>query len=222
MNIDILIPTRGRPDRLFDIISSAFDCAYNKDSLKFYIYIDVDDIRTIDSIEWGGWINYNTSCIIHDNQILSKCWNYLYMLGKGTILFHGSDDIIFETQGWDRIVIEHFKNHPETLYYGRDGHQDKNCPTHSFTSRSAADKIGYFVPPYFETDFNDVWLREVYTKANRIFYNPDLMIRHNHVNVNPDLNDSTYELAKERRIRAAKVWEEKKHLIDEDVKKLLA
>lgn len=214
--IDLLIPSRGRPGRLMQTLESVMITVSDSNSVEFYFFVDFNEFDSYRHFEEVGTI------LSGANGTLSSYWNHLYKFGKGSILFHGSDDILFETDGWDKIVIDHFKKHPESLLYGKDGHQDENCPTHSFTSRSAADKIGYFVPPYFEADFNDVWLREVYKKAGRLFYNPDLMIRHNHVNVNPKLNDDTYEIAKERRKRAAIVWEEKKHLIDEDVKKLLA
>lgn len=219
--IDILIPTRGRPERLSKTILSAKKKCSGEYEITYYVYVDEDDLPTYNLlwhwIESGG---KNIKYISDKQQILSQCWNDLYKLGTGEILFHGADDIIFETQDWDLKVVEHFKKHPESLYYGQDGHQDKNCPTHSFTSRSAADKIGYFVPPYFEADWNDVWLGEVYNKLGRRFYDETLMIRHNHVNVDAKFDDETYELARERRQRSSKVWEEKKHLIDEDVKKL--
>lgn len=214
--IDILIPSRGRPHRLKQTVISALSKCDNTLNVRFYFFIDLEENSIYNEFfNYGAIVTGNKDC-------LSAYWNILYKKSDNPILFHGADDIIFETDGWDKIVIDHFKKHPESLLYGQDGHQNQNCPTHSFTSRSAADRIGYFVPPYFEADFNDVWLREVYKKANRLFYNPDLVIRHNHVSVDSKFNDATYELAAERRKRAAIVWEEKKHLIEEDVKKLIA
>lgn len=211
--IDILIPTRQRTGRLFQTVVSIFAHSVNK-QFRIYIYVDEDDEETLRIARDTNYIKFH----IGKQKVLSECWNDLYRLGSGDILFHGADDIIFETYGWDVFVEDHFKHHAETLYYGRDGHQDENCPTHSFTSRSAADKIGYFVPPYFEADWNDVWLKELYRE--RLYFNPDLMIRHNHVNVDEKFDDEIYELGRQRRQAASKVWEEKKHLIERDTLKL--
>lgn len=218
--IDILIPSRGRPERLRQTILSAMQKASGNSMIKFYVYLDHDDTNTIQNLHLFHY-DYRITWVIGQPHILSNYWNVLYKIGSGEILFHGADDIIFETKGWDELVINHFKEHLESLYYGFDGHQNQNCPTHSFTSRSAADKVGYFLPPYFEADFNDVWLKEVYTKAGRIYYNSELAIRHLHRNVDMKYDDETYRIAEERRKRAATVWEEKKHEIDEDVKKLI-
>lgn len=211
--IDILIPTRKRTGRLFQTIVSIFAHSISK-QFRIYVYVDDDDEETKRIAKDTNHIKFH----IGKQKVLSECWNDLYKLGCGDILFHGADDIIFETFGWDVIVEDHFKQYPESLYYCRDGHQDENCPTHSFTSRSAADKIGYFVPPYFEADWNDVWLKMLY--RDRLYYNPEMMIRHNHVNVDAKYDDEIYEIARERRKRAALVWEEKKNLIHEDINKL--
>lgn len=224
MTIDILIPTRGRPDRLHDMMMSAIDTANSLDLLRLYWYLDEDDVTNDCKYSEDNGLIYTH---VGKQKTLSQCWNDLYKLGTGEILMHCSDDIIFETQGWDTIVRDYFADKPVGLLYGQDGHQDENCATHSFTTRKAADIIGYFVPPYFEADWNDVWLHKVYkglaerTGKPYLKYDPRIMTRHLHKNVDAKYDDETYRLAEERRQRASAVWHEKNHLIENDIQKLM-
>lgn len=224
MMIDILVPSYQRPKRLEQMILSCHDTAINPGNIRFYVYLDFSD----DTAQYIDGYGELVTFIIGQKKILSQCWNDLYKISSGEILMHCSDDIIFETQGWDKIVTDYFKDNHVGLLYGRDGHQDENCATHSFTTRKAADTIGYFVPPYFEADWNDYWLMQVYTRLSGrtgkeyIRYDDRIMTRHLHRNVDIAFDDETYQLADERRQRASKVWEEKNHLIDNDVQKLLA
>lgn len=216
--IDILIPSYSRPHRLKQTIASIQ--ATSETFVNILVYVDMDDKKTTDAIE-AKYFDGEITFILGQKMLLSDYYNHLLEEGTGRIVFLGADDIIFETHGWDLKVIRYFKSLPDMIgmFYGLDGHNTKNA-THPFVSRRACQEVGYFTPPYFEADFNDLWLHEVYSKLNRIHFDPSIMIRHNHRNANEIFDDETYRIAEPRRERAAKVWEEKKGLIDEDVKKL--
>lgn len=214
--IDILVPSYKRPDRLKMMVDSAFTTAQNPDRVFIHVYLNHND-PTIDKVN----LDYdNINIIVGGEAILSELWNILFWNSKSPIVMHGADDIFFDSTKWDAIVEEHFKANEIGLIYGFDGHQNENCPTHSFTTRLAAQKIGYFLPPYFEADFNDIWLGEVYRKLGKIKYEPRIRTLHLHRNVDMSYDDETYQIAEERRKRAAIVWEEKKHLIERDIEKL--
>lgn len=215
--IDLLIPSRCRADRLLETLNSAKTTADNLDNVHAIIYLDGYDDS--DYTKTFGVFN-KTTIIRGHNDVLSKLWNVCFDAGKGKIVMHCADDIIFESKGWDTIVENHFKDNKISLLYGMDGHQDKNCPTHSFTLRKAAEIIGYYLPPYFTADWNDVWLGEVYKKLDRIKYDPSIMTRHLHVNVDKKYDDAIYQLAQQRRAAANLMFEKKKHEIDEWVEKL--
>ena len=214
--IDLLVPSRGRPARLLEMLFSARNTAANPDNLHAIIFLDEDDKYNYDYLS----VLKNTTVIIGKQDILSKCWNECFKIGNGVIVMHCADDIIFESKNWDETVEKYFKYQPISLLYGIDGHQDKNCPTHSFTLRKAGEITGCYLPPYFTADWNDVWLQEVYTKLDRIHYDPSIIIRHLHVNVDAKYDDTTYQLAAQRRQAASLVFAEKKHEIDEWVEKL--
>lgn len=214
--IDLLVPSRGRYIRIIEMLNSVKQTAKVIDDIHVIIYLDEDD-----HILYGNLrILPNTTVLIGKNDILSKHWNTCFDEGKGEIVMHCSDDIVFESEGWDEIVREQFAKNEIICLYGQDGHQDKNCPTHSFTSRKAAEIVGYFLPPYFVADGNDVWLREVYAGLNRLVYDERIITRHLHVNVDEKYDDETYWLGAERRQAASREYEEKKHEIGEWIEKL--
>lgn len=214
--IDLLIPSRGRYLRLLETLKSAKATASHPYNLHAIIYLDDDDAANYGKLH----VLNKTTVIVGEQDILSRAWNTCFHAGNGKIVMHCADDIIFESKGWDIMVEDHFKDYTLSCLYGADGHQDKNCPTHSFTLRDAANKIGYYLPPYFTADWNDVWLMEVYKKLGRLLYNPSIVTRHLHVNVDAKFDDATYRLAAQRRHAASLVFEEKKHEIDEWVEKL--
>ncbi len=224
--IDILCPTHKRPQKLMQMVDSAKKTADKPEDLNFIFYVDNMDDLTRNLINEYDWQTDNITWII-GKQLpnISMAWNVCYRLGQNPIVMHCADDIIFQSNGWDTIVKSYFDKQPICMVYGQDGHQNRNCATHSFTSRKAAEIISYFVPPYFEADFNDIWLMQIYQKLcdkKKVFihYDDKIITKHLHVNVDEKYNDDTYKLAEERRPRASIVWNEKNHLIPADTKKL--
>ncbi|MBF4194662.1 hypothetical protein [Mycolicibacterium phlei] len=101
----------------------------------------------------------------HDDLVnLSVKWNLCYEACSGEILMHCGDDIVFRTPHWDTVVREAFSDTPDNILFafGRDGYQDgNNFGTHGFVHRTWVETVGFFVPPYFVSDFNDTFLNDV-------------------------------------------------------------
>lgn len=214
--IDLLIPSRGRYNRLLQTLQSVKDTVSDLNGVHAIIFLDEDDAHNYGYLQ----VLNHTTIIKGGQDILSKHWNNCFNYGKGRIVMHGADDIVFEGHGWDKVVEDFFSDNKIKLLYGKDGHQDKNCATHSFTLRMAADIVGYFLPPYFRADGNDIWLQAVYEKLGESYYDPSIITRHLHVNVDSKYDDDTYKLGSERRQEASMVFEKKKHEIDIWVEKL--
>lgn len=158
--ISILLPSRGRPESLERLAKSALETADNPDDIEIVVYIDDDDTS------YDNWI-FPLQVKIYNTQrtVLSRYWNFAYEDATGPIYMHCGDDIVFHTPGWDTIVKQEFDKYPDkiVLVYGDDGdpNKEKNFGTHSFIHKNWVDAVGYFVPPYFSSDFNDTWLNEV-------------------------------------------------------------
>lgn len=132
--------------------------------------------------------------------VLSKYWNECYEKSRGDILMHCGDDIIFRTESWDTKVKETFNDYPDNIVfvYGNDGSgvHDGKFGTHGFIHRDWAEAVGYFVPPYFSSDYNDTWLNDVAKSIGR-HKHIDILTEHMH----PDLGKGPLDQTHRDRIK---------------------
>lgn len=189
--ISVLIPTRKRPNNIKRLYKSAVETADNPDDLEFILYVDNDD-SSYDNLDLPIKIIYG------ERIVLSQMWNECYKESKGDILMHAGDDIIFRTDSWDTMVKEAFAQYPDNIVfvYGNDGspHNGK-FGTHGFIHRKWAETVGYFVPPYFSSDYNDTWLNDV----------AKMIDRHQHIailteHMHPDLKKAKLDVTHKERI----------------------
>jgi len=225
MGIDILIPTRKRVDRLKETLESIEQTKSDNIQIRYYIYWDHDDQK---SLKEYIYTSHSDTKEVHyigssDEINLSQMWNKLAEISSGDILMHAGDDIIFETKDWDLMVEAEFIKCEDKilLVYGDDGIQREKLATHGFYSRKAMEVIGYFMPPYFEANYNDTWWTNIYGQIGRKKYLPNMKIEHMHFNKYPGLMDETYLNAIEKRYAISKqVWDKTKNLRMQDIEKL--
>lgn len=175
--ISVLVPTRNRPASVQRLLDSAYDtAAYDP---EFIFYVDEDDTSSIDVINRHGG---DTTLVVGPRVVLSEMWNRCWEKARFDVGMHCGDDIVFRTRDWDDRVVSEFNTCPDKILFvhGRDGLQDANLGTHGFLHRNWVDTVGYFVPPYFSSDMNDVWLTEVADALDRRRYLPDIYTEHMH------------------------------------------
>ena len=187
MNISILCPTRARPSFCFDLVKTALDKAQDPLGLEFIFYTDDDDDASDNFFdntlyfledEFVGFDPDKQVIRLEGSRIvLSEMWNKCWEQSTSDIFFHAGDDIRFRTDHWDKIVIDSFNSIPDKIafIFGDDGYEDRRDPnfgTHGFIHRNWTDTVGYFVPPYFSSDYNDTWLNDVSHEIKRRYKIP--------------------------------------------------
>ena len=162
MKISILCPTRGRPENVRRLIDSVVETATVPP--EFVFYVDEDDKTFPASVPYP-----DVKVIVGERILMSKMWNRLAQAATGEILMMGGDDLIFKTKGWDDQVRRAFAAFPDRLIFvhGDDGIYGDKFGTHGFLHRNWMDAVGYFVPPYFASDFNDTWWNDVSNALGR-------------------------------------------------------
>jgi hypothetical protein len=194
--ISLLIPTRNRINTthgnfVYDLIESARLTADNPDDIEFVFYVDADDKSSLDY--FNSFSDPLIRVVSGDRIVLSQMWNECYEESCGDILGHCGDDLRFRTQGWDSVIASKFAEYPDRIafVYGRDGYAPKTFGTHGFIHRNWVEAVGYFVPPYFSSDFNDNWLNEVAQAVGRHFY-VDVYTEHMHPAAGKYVMDQTH------------------------------
>lgn len=195
--IDILIPTRERPESLEATIRSLHDTATEPDKITVATFVDVDDKPSGDKIneiaEWAKDKLREIVLCVAKPQLLSDAYNAMSEWTDGEVLMYAADDLVFETQGWDVAVKAAFKKYKDrvVLVSCHDpARPDKNqFPDHGFISRWATNTLKYVFPtfpPHPDIEnakgmaFTDIWLNSIYTQLGRTEALPDVVIRHKH------------------------------------------
>lgn len=173
--ISILCPTRKRPQNVLRLVDSALGTASERDALEFVFYVDEDDQTFPFGLTHGS-----VKIVMGPRILLSEMWNVCEKSSSGEVLMLCGDDIIFRTPAWDEQILAAFPSDGIGLVYGDDGIQHAGMATHGFLHRNWVDTVGYFVPPYFSSDFNDLWLTEVARAIGRLIYLPDVYTEHMH------------------------------------------
>lgn len=219
--ISILLPTRNRPHNIVRLRDSVINTANDLENIEIVIAIDEDD-HSYDKLRFNGHPRVLRKK--YPRMILSQYWNECYKRSKGDILLHCGDDIIFQTKDWDQIVKEKFDEFPDHIVfvYGDDGSPGgKDFGTHGFIHRKWAETVGYFVPPYFSSDYNDTWLNEVAELINRKRF-VEILTEHMHPDLHKGPFDITHQERKERhnRDRVGEIYGSMRSEREEDAKKL--
>ena len=157
--ISLLVPSRGRPAGLLRMLQSAREHATHRRQIEAVVYLDEDDAHNYLPFR-ERWVRP----VVGPRILLSETWNVCCREARGEILMHCGDDIVFRTPGWDAIVRETFALSQDKilLVHGDDVSPNTDAlATHGFLHRRWAETVGYFVPPLFSSDWNDVWLTEV-------------------------------------------------------------
>ena len=207
--ISALVPSRGRPDWLHKTVKSAFETATYPRQLEFVVYLDDDDdpkklfdYETVLPFAVEANLMKNIHLLIRPRALLSECWNVCAANARGEILMHCGDDLTFDTPGWDAHVRRAFAETPDKILfaYGNDlGPHGETFGTHGFVHRKWVETVGYFVPPIFSSDWNDVWLNEVAKMINRHKLLP-FVTEHHHYTFGKSERDQTHAEREERGI----------------------
>lgn len=215
--ISLLVPTRGRPENVRRLVTSARVTAVNDVELIFYV--DDDDVTSFEVVD-----DYADQTIIGPRVVLSEMWNRCAELANHDVMMHCGDDIIFRTSGWDDRILEAFDRYPDKIVFvhGEDGIQGAQIGTHGFLHRNWIDTVGYFVPPYFSSDYNDLWLSEVADALGRRVYLPSVYTEHMHPVAGKAPLDQTHldRLARHQRDNVGQLYANLAYRRHEDVEKL--
>jgi len=214
------MPTRRRPKELRRMYESVKATATNMPEIVVYCDEDDEPQATL-ALSLGMNVLIGAR-----ERLMTVYWNKCYEISKGDIVCQCNDDVIFHTPGWDEMVEDEFQKWPDriVMVYGNDlGKHFEHFGPHPFVHRRWVDTLGYFIPPYFTSDYGDAWVNSLAASIKRRVYIP-IMIEHMHFLMGKAEKDEiTLErLAREDEDRPQDIWDRTVGERRRDALKLLA
>ena len=203
-NISLLCPTRNRPASLERMWESAMQTAKNPQKIELVLYIDDDDILSIEkakqlSKRFGDQINVITGA--RDAEIYSNLHNICCLKSSSEIVMGSADDIIFKTKDWDHYILQIFNEIDDKIafVYPDDGFNGIKLGTHGFFHKKWFDILGYLAPPIFTVDYSDNYIMDLAKGIGRCYFVRDVLVEHMHWTIGKSDFDMTAQEAHQRR-----------------------
>lgn len=219
--ISFLCPTRKRW-KLFErmVVSLHEMCKGKWDCVA---YVDNDDIETQEGCRAHADA---IKMVVGPRIILTDAWNKCLPLASGNIYCQMNDDCIARTPGFDLMVEGAFAQCADKILmvYGDDlGMHHGNFGPHPFVHKRYVEALGYFIPPYFSSEYGDAWVNFVTQGVDRRRFLP-FIIEHMHYEFKKAEFDETYRerVANHKRDNCDHIWETKAPDRLRDVEKLRA
>jgi len=176
--ISILCPTRGRPDNVVRKVQSILSTASEPNLVEILFYVDLDDYTFPNEIlEFS-----NVKKVVGPRMWLSILQNVLYAQASGEIIMYSGDDVVFESNNWDKMVRNEFSASEDKilLVYGSDGgYYGEKIALHGFLHREWINAVGCWVQPGRAVPY-DYWHTENARQIGRLRYLNNVKFKHIH------------------------------------------
>lgn len=184
--IQILIPTRDRPEILKRLIKSWL--ATNKGKSVLNIIIDGDQKELYDFLFKPPYINkgivittYNKRYMLAvklnmaEYGVMRGDWNGELPLA---LAFMG-DDCVFRSEDWEERVYDKLVEN-KGLVYCNDLLKGEEIPNNVFIHVEILKKLGFMCPSVLQHYYIDNYWKDLGIRINNIYYFPDIIIEHMH------------------------------------------
>lgn len=198
--VSVLIPTRGRLERLQRLLASWDETVTDPSSAELIFRIDEDDTESLRFL------------LKHDHRVLvgqrlqgyrslPQFFEEMRSKAQGDLLLTGNDDMVFRTVDWPQRVCEVANQHPDGVFcLGVNVQNAKNFPF-AIVSAKATEAIGYLHDS--RLFWGDVFLRDVYAKFGRAIRTDAVTIDHEWAG---HVKDQTFQEARQHEGRN---WDER-------------
>ena len=178
MIINLLCPTRGRPDKFKRMVDSAYATALNSDDVNVTGYTyedDISDYGETDEFIYSGAESSGRGAGPYWNILASHCF-YKNMDTELFMLI--GDDCVFETQGWDDMLRAEANKYPDGIFAIAPNDKRSGGAPHFVVSNKWIETLGYFVHPAFQHFCVDTWTEYLARAVGRFIYMPDVIVSH--------------------------------------------
>lgn len=206
MNVSLITPSRGRPERFTAMLQSALGTAMAPKDIKVYGVLDADDPRLSEYLAINGDL---AQLIVQGRR---EKLSVAFQRGAERALADGADilmmcgdDCLFRTPSWDGKVLDCFAGFPDglALVYPADGNGNNGVDgdikgNHWFVTRRWIEVVGCFCLPEFEHFCSDTVPEKIAQQVGRFVHLPSVLVEHMHFKYLKSKKDDTYAKARER------------------------
>ena len=197
--ISLLIPSRGRPERLIEMIASAWGTSDKTlQPLQFCIGLDEDDpaYSTYNKVLEEAETTLNLAYHISSKRMsapdhLNKMAT---TIASGHLMFALGDDVIFRTPGWNKQINNAWDMIPDNILiaYCNNGMNREKCE-HFILHSDWIRITNNICPPYFRHFCVDAWVEDIAKRINRLVWLQHVIVEHMHFKYGKALIDETYK-----------------------------
>ena len=143
--ISLIVPTRGRPERLRQLLASIADTAARPDAIEVVLVIDADDAASHQVAEPRLLLRH---VVVAPDRTMGSLNTAGYEASRGRYLMLLNDDVVAHTPGWDEQVRICFAAYPDELIlvHVNDLVMQKNLCTFPIVSRTFCEMAGGICP----------------------------------------------------------------------------
>ena len=194
MKISLLCPSRERLNKFLTFTSSIFCTAKNIKNIEIVLGVDEDDPkfkeykRIANNLSFIKFITFKEG--LFKEEGLSGLWNIMARKCTGDIVAMVGDDMIFQTNDWDKKIIDTFQaqEDPIWLIHCNDGMRGPGnkyenvepMAVNSFVHRAYINAVGRYVQTEEPAIFQDTYLDRLFNGLGRKIYYHNIMIKHLH------------------------------------------
>jgi hypothetical protein len=181
----VKLPSRGRPQKLVDVLKKYIAYAEKPDRIIFLITLDSDDETADYNLKHRlEKLHKNVKVMIgKSGSKIKACNRDVDKFKKYDIIVLASDDMTPVEQGYDDIIRKNMREYfPDTdgVLFFNDGFRGRDLNTMCILGKKYYDRFGYIYHPSYRSFFCDNEFMIVADKLNRQIYFEQVIFKHEH------------------------------------------
>jgi hypothetical protein len=190
----MICPTRSRPVRVLEALKCFYETKSEGTEICFVVSADDPCLEEYQANLAGEEV------VVCDSRYIIPKINHVAVRLHPNLLYYGSidDDQHCRTKGWDAKLIQTIEAQGgmgvacgDDLFT-KNWHEFKH-PAGYIMSGNIIQALGYMVNPSFRHTGIDYWFAELFDPLILLYFLPEVIIEHMHVNVGKAPNDEQYD-----------------------------
>lgn len=190
----VICPTRERIKKCKTMLNSFLD--KNNGYCDIIFGIDEDDPNLE---EYKTLFSDDIPYVIQPQMYTTQIFNKIFELLPHYRMYHQTnDDFVYETSGFDEIILSYSADCKTGIYYGNDLFHGEALGTAPFITGDIVRALGWLQMPRIHYICNDLVYKEIGEALDIYHYINEVVIKHNHPLKEPAFKDHIFDRTNDR------------------------